>query len=298
MSVARTFVWSIVFCGLLQSPAVAQTTPRYKFKEGEKLRYDINQTVAMKVTANCFVLDVKAAVTMEVAWEVLEVNKETGIAKLALKADRFRIDAAALGRVLVIDSTEPKNDDEKELKAALSEGITLDLRDSGEVVSTEGSDSLVKALQKVLPGAMNGVEEKNYARTTLQPIWLTFPAGKLTKGQTWSVPQNSGTLKEFGSLKQEGIYTYDGPTTQDGQKLELLSYQLKLKADVDPKGEVQGKLTKQNSKGHVLFDAAKGRVVEGNVSQAIEMEFTDATGQSATLSLSQEITSKQRPLAK
>jgi hypothetical protein len=280
MSVARTFVWSIVFCGLLQSPAVAQTTPRYKFKEGEKLRYDINQTVAMKVTANCFVLDVKAAVTMEVAWEVLEVNKETGIAKLALKADRFRIDAAAQGRVLV------------------SEGITLDLRDSGEVVSTEGSDSLVKALQKVLPGAMNGVEEKNYARTTLQPIWLTFPAGKLTKGQTWSVPQNSGTLKEFGSLKQEGIYTYDGPTTQDGQKLELLSYQLKLKADVDPKGEVQGKLTKQNSKGHVLFDAAKGRVVEGNVSQAIEMEFTDATGQSATLSLSQEITSKQRPLAK
>jgi Family of unknown function (DUF6263) len=294
MSLARTLVCSIAMCALLQAPAAAQTDLRYQFKEGEKTYYDLNQKVTMKVNANGVAIEVKIALAMDLTWEIMDVNPASGIIKLAIKVDHFRIDANSQGQGYIIDSAEPRNDEEKSLKAALGQGIVLEMRDNGEVTKIENADAVIRALQKLQAGGIAPTKDKLLARNALHPIWLTFPAGKLRKGQSWTVLQNSGVQKDFGTVKQDGKFTYQGQNTVSGKKLELFDYQIAVKLEPDAEGTVQGKITKQESKGHVHFDPELGREVDGTVNQSVDMEFTDNSGDTATLSIIQELTCKNR----
>jgi hypothetical protein len=294
MSFGRTLLLSVLAWSLLPTSAVAQT-PRYKFTQGEKLRYDLTQSNTIKVNAAGMQVEVKLAVTMDVGWEVLEIHRRTGVIKLALKVENFRLDLSAPGMVTTIDLAEPKSDREKALKAALNEGIKLELHDTGELVDIDATARVISAIQ-TLDSANGGsaADAKMLARYFLQPFWLTFPARKLANGQSWMVLQNTSTLKDFGALKQEGHYTYEDEATVDGKKLERMDYRMVIKLDPDPKGTMQAKINRQQSKGHVLFDAAAGRLVEGNVTQSFDLELVDNMGQPATLSIIQTTSYKAR----
>jgi hypothetical protein len=299
MIFARTLVCSFIAWGFLQTPADAQTALRYHFKEGEKTYFDVTQIATMKLNTNGMAVEVKVTLNMDVKWEVLEISPQTGTAKVALKVDSFQIDVLSQGQAFHVDSAEPKNDEEKELKAALGQGITLEIRATGEVNKVDSADAVLRALQKLQPGGVVATKGKLYARNALHPIWLTFPAGKLTKGQTWTVPQNSTIQKDFGTIKQDGKYTYQGQSTVNGKKLELLDYQMTVTLNPDVGANVQGKVTKQESKGHVLFDEDLGRYVDGSVNQSVDMEFTDGnSGETANLTIVQDVTCKHRATPK
>ena len=90
----------LLFClallGLYLTPALAQgpTPLTYQFKQGDKLEYVIEHIAIMKVIDGAQVDFLSTASTIEVAWEVKEVDKE-GRAKLACLLKRLRLEVTA-----------------------------------------------------------------------------------------------------------------------------------------------------------------------------------------------------------
>src|SRR5205823_6268690 len=130
----RLFALSLVVWGFLQAPALAQPALRYKFKEGENLRYDVQQTGGLKVKADGMEIEATFALSMDVVWEVLEVDRRSGTAWLAFKAERLRLEVFAQGMQQVIDSANPKTDEEKEVVGALAEGIKVRMASNGKIL--------------------------------------------------------------------------------------------------------------------------------------------------------------------
>jgi hypothetical protein len=299
MSLARTLLLSVAAWMICQPQAVAQPMLQYQFKECQQLHYDVFQSGAMKIGAPGVNIEVKFTMSMDVTWQVLAVSPRSRVATLAVKAERFRVDADAMGQQFVLDSANPKNDEEKDMVAALQEGIKLEMSEEGKILGIEAKEAVIGGFQKLLPFSANAGDAKIGVRYTLQPFLLTFPDAKPTKGKTWTVVQNAQIIPQAGTMKQEGQFTYEGPSKVDGKTLERLGYRMVVKLENDPKGMLQGKVNKQESKGHVLFDAAMGRLVEGKVMQIIDIELTESSGQGATLWISQDVHCKLRvPAAK
>src|SRR5262249_6666756 len=70
-------------------PAPAQTTLRYKFKEGDKLRYAMEQKTNMEMMVAGQNIQMEIGQNVGMTWNVLSVGKD-GKAKITQKFDRIR----------------------------------------------------------------------------------------------------------------------------------------------------------------------------------------------------------------
>ncbi len=77
---------AVVLAGLVLAPAaVAQTKLRYKFKEGQKLEYVVDQ----KTVASFGGMDVKTGMKFDMVWQTLKVD-EAGKAQVKVVINRAR----------------------------------------------------------------------------------------------------------------------------------------------------------------------------------------------------------------
>src|ERR1700751_3292428 len=89
--------WKTVWVGLLAGalawaagPASAQTTLRYKFKEGEKLNYQFEQKMAMKMDVAGQPTNVEMNQTFDFVWHITSVDKD-GNARMTQKIENLRL---------------------------------------------------------------------------------------------------------------------------------------------------------------------------------------------------------------
>ncbi|HXG11014.1 MAG TPA: DUF6263 family protein [Gemmataceae bacterium] len=278
------------------APAPAQTTLRYKFKEGEKLHYVLEQKMTMKMKVQDQDLTMEMVQTFDQSWNITSVDKD-GNATMTQKFDRvrFKMDNP-LGKI-DYDSKDGKLPEGQlgellgplfKALTGLEVGLTMDPR--GEVKNLKIPENFLKTL-KNMPGAaaFQGMFSEEGLKQMMSQGGLILPKQPVNKDDTW---ETKTTVKlPFGKVNTIIVYKYEGPTTRDGKKLEQIGVKLQTKLEDDPKTAVSMKLKEDDSKGTSYFDNAAGRLVETRLVSSMAMEVT-AGGQTLTQKIEQTVTLK------
>jgi hypothetical protein len=288
----------------LAAPAQAQTTLRYKFKDGDQLNYEMVQKMAMKMNVQGMEVAMDMNQTITMSWNVLTVDKD-GNAKMNQKIERvrFTMEGGPIGKV-EYDSKEGKAPEgpigqvlAPIFGALAGSEIALTMDPMGHMKDIKVPEKLVKALKDV-PGAGAGFSDmfsEEGLKNMLNQGGLVLPAEPVTKGKTWN--QKLEVKMPFGKMMVDNVYTYEGPVTKDGRQLEQVSLKPSVKMDADPNAQVAMKLKGQDAKGTAYFDNAAGRLVELNMTQNMDMEIS-AGGQNINQKVLQTVTMKLMDKAK
>ncbi len=290
-----TGMLAVVLTGLAAAPARAQVTLRYKFKEGETLKYTVEQRMNMNGNVAGNDITMEMGMNMDMTWKVLSVNKD-GSAKLTQTIDRVRMTmkAGPLGEVDIDTKSdkEPSDPIGKAMapifKAMAGAEFTMTMTPLGEPKDVQVPEKVLNAVKNAgggLPGASLSPDD---LKQMVNQGGLVLPEKPVKKGDSWT--HSSNMAMQGMKMKVDTKATYEGETTEGGKKLQEISLAPKMTTEGGPAG-VEIKLKNQESKGKALFDNDKGRVVETELNQNMDMDLS-AGGQSFTMKIRQTVTMK------
>lgn len=274
----KMIVGSAVCAAVIASTALAQEPVklRYKFKEGEKLAYALDQKMKMAMNVNGMDIDTKMNMKMEMSWNVVSVNREGG-AQLQIKVNQVQLSMEAPNVNVEVDSKQ-KNEPDDQIgkifyqiaKATATMEMTGTMLPTGEMKDVKVSEESLKAL-KNLPGADKVGDMLSPESFKSMVSNLVFPTEAVSKGKTWT---NKSEIKtQMGKTVSDNTYTFDGPVQKDGVTLEKISIKPDVKIEPDPKAQFKVELKDSKGSGQILFDNKSGRMVESNVNQVMQMQI-------------------------
>jgi hypothetical protein len=296
MKQARTLLAAVVASLVLAGAAEAQTTLRYKFKEGEKLDYVIDQDQKMELGP----LEMKVNMVIDMTWETGKVDDQ-GNAEVKVKISRvkFALDGP-MGNV-EIDSKDAKEADDLigKLLVPLVKGmaeieISFTATPSGEMKDTKVPEGKLNKLKK-LPafGQLGDVLSPESFKSTVQgSILPILPKDAIDKGKSWT--QKADQKTSLGAISGKTTYTYEGQIEKGGKKLDKIAVVPEAKIDPSDKAEVKVKIKKMTSKGYAYFDAQSGRVVESTNETTAQAEV-ETLGMTVEVNTTQTGTVRLRP---
>jgi hypothetical protein len=272
----------VLLLSIVSHQAKAQTTLRYKFKQGESLPYEMDQKMKMGMNVGGQAVDMDISQTINMTWKVESVDKD-GKARVTQKFDRFRFvmnGPAGIGKV-EFDSKENKAPEGPigtmigpVLKALASSEFSMTLDSEGKVSDFTMPEKLAESF-KNLPGG--GGAGQMFTKEGLQQMMAhgaqLLPTEAVTVGKTWH-QEVTTKLPTGGTMKIDNRYTYTGPATVDGKKLEKIAIQPKLTMEGDPAGQFKMKTKSQDAKGEIYFDNVSGRIDHTNLTQNMETEIS------------------------
>jgi hypothetical protein len=293
LSAGLTLVCMLAAAG----PARAQTTLRYKYKEGDSIPYKIDQDMKMAMSVAGMDIDVTMKMTMDLTWKIKKVTDD-GKAEIGFKfgATKIVMDMPPpVGKVEVASTDENEPDDamgqmmSKMVKGLAKLEMTGMQTDTGELSDIKIPDAALKELKKLAAGA--GPAAGMFNADSLKNMvggsnGLVLPKDAVSKGKSWNHKSTSKT--EFGDANVDVKYTYQG--NKDG--LENIS--LKPIIDIKPKDKspIPLKVKSADGKGTALFDNQAGQLREMNMTQVIEME-AEVMGQTISQKMTIETKMKQ-----
>jgi Family of unknown function (DUF6263) len=285
---------ALLAAGGNQSAAQAQVTLRYKFKEGEKLHYNLEQKMKMEMNVAGQNVDMNMNQTVDMTWNVLSVDKD-GKAKMTQSIDRIKfVMDGPMGK------TEFDSKDSKEPEGAIGQAIgpifkalagaefSLTMDAQGKTSDVKLPQKLQDALEKLPQGGTQMFSEDTFKQMANQG-GLVLPAEAVSKMKSWdqTVDANVG----FGKMKVANKYTYVGPTNRNGREVEQISMKPKLTMEPSDNAAFTMKLKDQEAKGSAYFDKEAGRLVETNLTQTMDMEVS-ANGMNINQKIEQTVTMK------
>ncbi|MCI0742529.1 MAG: DUF6263 family protein [Gemmataceae bacterium] len=267
----------------------AQTTLRFKFKEGEKLHYQLEQKMkmAMNVAGKEFGIDMTQH--MDMGWTIGKVSGD-GVAEIKIQFAKAKMAMDGPMGKLEVDSasTEEPNDPVGKILYQVVKtigGLAFDCKmdATGEVKDAKIPAKALEAL-KNLPGGdqMGDLFSEEGLKKMIQG-GMILPKEAVAKGKTWN--QKVSMKMPFGKMSGDIEFTYEGPVEKGGKQLEKIAMKPQVKIDADPATPLPIKLKSQEGKGVALFDNATGRLVEMTSDQVMEMSI-EANG----MNLNQRIT--------
>ena len=277
MNARRTLVAVLAGWSLTAAGADAQTTLRYRFKEGETLKYVRDQKMTM--TRNVMGKDLETTVEQasDLTWTVRSVDAQ-GTAKIAIKFGRNKMTMnTPMGKIEVdSNSTEEPDDEAGKIFYKVIKGLS-GLEVSGAISPTgEYSDIKVpeKALQDLqnIPGAENfgDMFTPDGLQRMLSQSGIVVPKEPVSKGTLW---KGKSELKlPFGKMLVEAEYTYAGAVEKDGRSLEKITLKPKATIAPNPNAPFTIKLKSHEAAGTALFDNNAGRLLEVTERQTTEMD--------------------------
>jgi hypothetical protein len=271
----------VVLLASVAAPAYGQEVKlQWKFKEGAKFYVEDVQTTKTNVSV--------------LGMQVKEEGKTTMVTSYHIK----KVGTDSIVMVQKIEDVEHKSQGglggatEKIFEKLKGATFTITMTPEGKVTNFEGykewakkvagdDDDVAKLVSMLFSeGFFKGSSEQSFGMT---------PKGPVKKGDTWK-QEGVVPVGGIGDFKLVNEYTYLGKV-EGGEKIgvkQSLTY-------TPPKGGdfggvfkiVKGILKSENAKGHMIFDADKGRLVSGNSSMVIRGALTvDFSGQNLELMLS------------
>ncbi len=287
--VALLSAWS-----LAALPATAQTTLRYKFKEGDALKYVVEQKMKMTMSIMGKDIDMNMDQSSEMGWSVGKVN-DKGDAEITVKFGRSKMSMnSPMGKVEVDSNSTQQPDDQfgqilyKVVKGLAEMEVTATVSPLGEFSDLKIPDKSLKALQNIPGGeAFGDLLSPDGLKRMMSQSGIVMPKEPVTAGKTWN-SKNEMKLP-FGKMIAEIEYKYAGPTEKDGRTLEKIT--LKPKAEIQPGKDapIAMKVKSQEGTGTALFDNAAGKLIEVSNQQNMEME-ADNMGIAFTMRMTQATT--------
>jgi hypothetical protein len=264
----RTFLLSMILTAAFASAAHAQTTMAYRFKEGDKLHYLMEQKTKSTMSVAGTDIEMKVNVTVSMTWQVLKVDSQ-GAAQVKVKVTHSKMSMDSLVGNVEVDSKDkdiPGDLAGKMLgqlnRAIAAMEISATVLPTGEMRDMKVADETVKAIRAVA-GAdkMGDLAHPDNFKDMISGI--VFPSEAITKGKSWT--NKTETKSPAGTLRADNVYTLEGTITKDGVTLEKIALNPKIKIEPNPKAEMKVKSIKAT--GQILFDNKAGRVVESTFTQ-------------------------------
>jgi Family of unknown function (DUF6263) len=272
----------------------AATTLRWKFKAGDSIRYQLVQTQSMTTRVKePAPQEFKQAftLTLDQVWTVKSVDA-SGVASMTQTIERIRTTAdLPIGKV-TYDSKESKDSGSLAgplFKMLVGAEFAFKMDGKGEISDITLPEKILATLRSDKePAGAQGQFSEAGLKNMIAQMGLLLPAGPVEPGATWSrkVPIPAGPDGQTRGVEQ--AFTYPGPETNGGGKLEAIDLTIKfdpLKADP----EVPVSIKTQESRGHFTFDNGAGRIETSSVTEKVELAGTimgqaiNQTGESTTV---------------
>jgi hypothetical protein len=261
-----TFALALVAPALLAGPGLAQTTLRYKFKQGDKLDYAMDQDMKMSMNVGGMDIDMKMVQQMDMTWDVQKVDDQ-GNARIQLKMGRVKMamKGGPMGDV-EIDSKDEKQPEDvlgkvfAQIVTAMADmQMTFTMTPAGEMKDVEMSEKALKAF-KNLPGAdkLGGDLFSPEGMKRMVQGNMSLPKDPVKKGDTWA--QKTDVKMPFGKTTGDIKYTYEGPADKDGKAVEKIAMVPEMKIEPDPNAPFKLTMKNQQGKGTIYFDNQAGRM--------------------------------------
>jgi RNA polymerase sigma factor (sigma-70 family) len=275
---------------LAATPTPAQgATLRYQFKEGDKFSYVVEMKTESRSTAPGFERVVSESRTYDVTWRVTNVDSD-GNARMTLTVDRLRHlgDSGFPGSELEFDSKKHKNPVgvpalarvlSTVLKAQVGAEFTCTMSPQGEVSDFKVPKQLADAVKNT-QGMTALYNAESFKQLLASQGSVVLPKNPVYKGAGWSEKTAVTVAGGHAKMTVDTKTTYQGEADRGGKKLQEIA--LKPMATTVEGAPTSGigpfTLKNHEGKGNMLFDNDKGRLVESEVSQTLEME-SGAPGQ-------------------
>jgi RNA polymerase sigma factor (sigma-70 family) len=258
-------------------------TLRYKFKVGDVFRYVVQAKNETHSSAAGHDRDVTATWTYDVTWKVVGVDSDRN-ARMTLKVDRFRYveDNGFPGGKIEFDSLKHRTAvglpaGVRVLSAVLTAQsgaeFTCTLSPRGEVGNFKVPKTLADAVKNT-PGVQAVYSAENFRRQLAGQGSVVLPSDPLSWGGDWKEKSDRALVGGHAKMSIETVATYKGETERDGRKLAEVA--LEPSAVTIERSPTSGlgpfKLKGHDGKGHLLFDNDKGRLIETEVIQTLDLE--------------------------
>ena len=270
-------IGGVILAVLFIFPAAlpAQTTLRYKFKQGDKFSYVMDQKMKMTMNVQGKESGMNMNQAIEMAWEVVKVES-TGNAQVKISFTGMKmVMDGPMGKVEVDSKSKDAPQDplgqtlHQVVKTMGEMEMTLTMDATGDIKDVK-IPAKVKESLKNLPGAeaMGDMFSDDGLKKMAQGGFI-LPKEAVSKGKTWT--HKADMKMPMGRVKGDIQFTYDGQVDKGGKKLEKIDLKPNITLEADPKSPIQFKFKGQEGKGHALFDNDAGRLVEVNQVQTMEM---------------------------
>ena len=266
------------------SDARAQETFRWKFAEGDVLKYTNEQTVTNTEKVMGKERKQKIAQSTTYTWTVKAVSA-AGDADIVHRIDRMtmKIDSPPFVP-LEFDSSSPNADvpepfeaEVNMMKAAVGAEFSFKMKPSGEIENIKIPEATLKKLREGSPageGKQEELSEQSLKEIMIQSSPDPFPQIPLEAGKSWSSKPNRMPSR-LGTLVLDRSFTFQGP---DPKNPKLLLIAMEGKVTLEPAANVTVKIRSQDGKGSISFDNESGRIVSSRGTQKTEMVIS-AQGQ-------------------
>jgi RNA polymerase sigma factor (sigma-70 family) len=265
------------------APARAQgTTLRYKFKEGDRFNYVVEKKTETHTTAAGSDRDVMATWTYDVTWKVVGVDS-SGNARMALTIDRLRYSSDnGLAGKLEFDSKK-HNDPagvpagvrvlSAVLKAQVGAEFTCTLSPRGEVSDFKVPRKVADAVKNT-QGVRALYSTESFKQLLACQGRVVLPDDPVSRGAGWKEKTDTAVAGGHARMTVETRATYQGDAERGGMRLAEIA--LEPVATTVQRAPTSGlgafTLKEQEGKGRILFDNDRGRLIETEVSQVLDLE--------------------------
>jgi len=255
------------------SAVEAATTLRWKFREGETLRYQTDQKTSTKgKDPDGKEITQGLTLTIDLAWAVKAVEP-SGAATITQTVDRIRTTATLPFGKVSFDSKESGDAAGPAgpiFKMMVGSEVTFRMTPRGEIVDVKLSDKLMAALKgDEVAGAQGQFSEVGLKNMVMQ-MGLILPEEGLDPGGTWNrklaIPAGpSGQTRDV-----DQTFTYRGPDPASPSKAEGIDLSTGFEP-IKPDPNVPISVKSEQARGRYQFDNVAGRIESSTLTQNVEV---------------------------
>jgi hypothetical protein len=257
--------------------AQAQTTLRYKYKQGDKIEYVINQDQQMAMSLAGMDIDIKVGMVMDMTWETVEVD-QGGNAKVKMTLNYVKMVMDGPTGKVEVDSKDANESDDpvaktlgQIVKSLGGMETTFTADSTGDMKDLKISEETAKKLKEV-PG-IDALGEMFSADSLKSMVSgnMVLPKDPVKNGHSWT--QEVKMKLPFGKVTGKTKYTYEGTIDKNGKTLDKIGIIPEFKIEANPDTGIEIKVKESKGKGYTLFDNANGRVIESTNEMTMQMEL-------------------------
>jgi hypothetical protein len=256
------------------TPAEAATLLRWKLKQGDRFRVQINQDTKSVMTVAGKPIEAQK-MAMQISWVVESVDDQ-GIIQLAQTFERIKLSMQPAGQTEVnydSASEQPPSAMAKMVASMLQPMIgvkvTQTMTDRGKVLDV---DIPAEALQKIKsdPLAAQFFSE-DFIKELTGKAWPELPEKPIEPGHQWAT--DITTQSPIGKMKIHNAYTYKGTMQRGDRKLDQIGIAMQIEFEGGGKLGAQVTVSEQDNAGDAYFDRDKGYFVESKMVQKMDLEI-------------------------
>jgi hypothetical protein len=274
----------------LMASAQADTELRWKFKSGDKTRYEMKMDMTQETKSGPMPFQVKVSQIMDMTWEVTDVAAD-GSATLSQTIDRVRME------MTLPQAGQPpmKYDSQQESKAPGTETLAkifdamigkpfiMKVSPLGKVSDMQAPDGMVQAFKNMPAG---GMFSEDGLKQMIGQSMMPLPEEAVAVGKTWDQSAEMET-PPFGKQVTTTQYKFGGEEEVDGKKFDKIDVAMDVKLEPSEDAQAKIKLAGNDASGVIYWDTAAGQPADSRVNSKMKFEITVGTN-----SLEQTVTTK------